>query len=235
MAIFPNIEVESIVQIGDKIRINADKSFVSKDEAAITLVEIQPEGTEAFIDVTGASFRDYYLDWSYAGASRTATVSVRITTDSVPTTLTQDISLLTDADDALFSVDSDIVPFESDVLKYVDVGRNSFLNKHRAVQGLIVDMLNDQGIVLSDGTRVTKSAILDIEEVNTWSKYWVLGLIFDDLQNSDGDKFQEKANKYFGRANKARDKSFIRLDLNSSGTIDTTELIDLQTLDLVRS
>jgi len=207
MAIFPIIETENIVQIDDKTRIKADKTYVAKGSAAITLVEIQPEGTESFINVTGTSSRDWYLDWNYSGISRTVTVAVRVTTDGLPVTSTRDIEIITQADDKLFSSDDDITPYESDVLKYVEQGRNSFLNKHRAVQGLILDVLNDEGIYDSSGNRITKDAIIDIAEVNTWSKFWTLGLIFDDFQNSEGDKFLEKANKYFKRANRARDEN----------------------------
>ena len=235
MAIFPNIEVEGVLQVNDKTRLNATKSFVSKDEAAITLVEIEPEAGSGFLDVTGTSFRDYYLDWSFSGTTRTVTVSVRVTTDGVPVTTTADIEILSAADDKLFSVDSDITPFESDVLKYVEQGRNSFLNKHRAVQESILDLLNDEGITNTDGTRITKDAIVDVDEVKSWSKYWTLGLIFDDFQNSEGDKFLAKANKYLKRAARSRDKAFLRLDLDGSGTVTDNEFIDTQTKDLVRS
>lgn len=235
MAIFPSLEIESVVQIDDKTRFNAEKSFVSKDEADITLVEIEPEAGAGFIDVTAANSREWYLDWSYSGISRAAVISVRITTDGVPITSAKTIQVITAADDFLFSSDEDITPYESDVLKYVEKGRSSFLNKHRAVQGLIIDDLNDQGIANPDGSRITKAIIVDIREVNRWSKFWTLGLIFDDFQNSENDKFDEKAKRYFGRANSARKQSFLRLDLNGDGEISEGEHVDMTTKDLVRT
>lgn len=235
MAIFPNLELEDIIQTDDKTRLNAVKIFISKDEADITLVEIEPEGGVGFTDVTGTSFRDWFMDWSYSGITRTVTVSVRVTTDGVPVTISDEIEVITPDDDKLFSVDTDITPYESDLLRYVEVGRNSFLNKHRAIQGLILDDLNDEGITQADGTRITKSAILDIAEVNSWSKFWTLGVIFDDFQNSENDKFVSKANKYLKKAFSARNKAFLRLDLNGDGEISPSEFIDIQTKDMVRS
>ncbi len=83
MAIFPNLKLEDIVQINDKTRLDASKSFTA-DEAAVTLVEIEPESAAGFIDITptvATNSKQYFLDWSYSGTSRTVTVSVRITTD----------------------------------------------------------------------------------------------------------------------------------------------------------
>jgi hypothetical protein len=78
MAIFGVLESDPIVQVSDKIRLKADRSFVSKDEAAITLVEIEPVAGNGFIDVTGSSSSDWYLDWSYS-TDGTAVTSLRIT------------------------------------------------------------------------------------------------------------------------------------------------------------
>ena len=58
MAIFPNAELEEVVQVDDKTRLDARKSFVSKDEADVTLIEVEPEAGSGFIDVTGSSFKD---------------------------------------------------------------------------------------------------------------------------------------------------------------------------------
>jgi len=38
--IFPNLELEAIVQLGDRTRLSALKSFVTQNEAAISLVQI---------------------------------------------------------------------------------------------------------------------------------------------------------------------------------------------------
>ena len=40
MAIFGVIESDPVVQTNDKVRLKAMRSFISKDEAEITLVEI---------------------------------------------------------------------------------------------------------------------------------------------------------------------------------------------------
>ena len=137
--IFPVLELESVVQVNDRTRLNAGKTYISPDEAAITLIEIQPAASEAFIDVTS----NRYLDWQYS-TDGTAAVVVRVTTGSSgPTTFTKDLSVLSVADDKLFSADSELLPYEPNILDYVREGRNSFLDIHRASQDRILKWLDE--------------------------------------------------------------------------------------------
>lgn len=235
MAIFPYLRIEKDVQTDDKTRLDCTRSFVSKDEAAITKVEIEPEAGSGFVDVTGSSQKDWYLDWSYSGASRTVTVSCRITTDGAPITNTDTIEVMTPADDNLFSGDQDLVALEHDVLRYVPAGRNSFLNVHRKAQYLILERFNDMGIRDINGDRITKEIALEVEEVRKWSQYLVLWLIFMDLSNAIGDVFDEKSKTYDQLAARASDKSFGKfLDLDKSGDVTDGEIVDVTTMDLLR-
>jgi hypothetical protein len=229
MAIFPNLELEDVVQVGDKTRLNSTKTFASKDEASITLVEIEPESGNGFIDVTGSGPRDYFLDWEYSGISRTVTVSVRVTTDGLPVTTTKTIEVLTASDDGLYSDDQDLISLESDILKWVREGRNSFLDFHRKAQFLILDFLNDIGVRDVDSKRITKDDIVDVLEVRKWSKYKTLALIFEDISNATDDVFAEKRRFYDSLAKSAFNKSVLRLDLNNDGVVEDSEGVSIYT------
>jgi len=61
MPIFPVLELEEILQEGDKTRLDGSKSFVS-GTTAITIVEIKPTKLVALVDVTTSKS----LDWVYA-------------------------------------------------------------------------------------------------------------------------------------------------------------------------
>lgn len=238
MAIFPVIELESVVQAGDKTRISAAKSFVSKDNAAIAIVEIEPEAGAGFVAVTGSSSRDWYLDWVYTGATRTATVSVRITDATLVTpvvvTSTKTISVVTAVDDKLYSSDADIIALEPDILKWVPEGRSSFLNVHREAQIKIIDWLAEAGITDVAGDRLDKSRIVDVDEVRSWSKYLVLSLVFRGIYNSVDDVFSDKAKFYETMAKGKADRAKLRLDLDGDGETSTAEDVNLQSRDLVR-
>lgn len=86
--IFPVLKLEDVVQVNDQTRLDATKSYKTPDEAAITLVEIEPELEAGFIDVTSSK----YLDYQYS-SDGDKDVTVRITTDGVPTQLTKVLSI----------------------------------------------------------------------------------------------------------------------------------------------
>ena len=224
MAIFGNLRLEPTVQLDDKTRLDASSSFVSKDEAAITLVEIEPFSGSGFIDVTGTSSRDWYLDWEYTGGvTRTETVSLRITTDGAPITVTTDIDVTNAADDLLFSQDSDLIRHEPDIMSWVVEGRNSYLDIHRRAQSLIIDHFDIQGWRKRDGSKVEKTDLADIQEVKEWSTFAVLKIIMEGRSNSTDDIFHEKALIYDSKMVAKRERVFIGYDFNNNGEIDPNE------------
>lgn len=237
MAIFPNLQLEATVQVNDKTRLDATKSFTSGGEAAVTLVEIDPGDGTGFVDVTPATAtqtNQYFLDWEYS-TDGSFTVSARITTDGAPVTFTKSITIVTAASDALFSADTDLTAVEEDILRYVPKGRNSFLNVHRKAQEIILDELDERGITNSDGTRILKTQILDIREVNSWANYLVLWLIMQDLSNSVDDKFDQKAKMYKQRMDFHREKSFLRIDFNKDSSITLGEFESIRTARMIRT
>jgi len=226
MAIFPFIEVGENEQVEDRLRISAVKSFAAKDEAAITEIEIEPESSSGFISVFNSNQKNWFLDWEYA-TDGTKTISVRITTDGAPITSTKDISILTEADDKLFSTDDDLFRFETEILEFVPQGRNTFKYVHREAQTQILEDLYRIGITDTDGDKLTKDAVIDIEEVRQWSRFLVLQLIFSDVSNSVGDIFFLKREQYKSWALESRQKAIMKLDLNGDAILDSTESVDI--------
>jgi len=233
MAIFPHIEIEAIVQENDKIRIKCDKSFVSKDEAAITLVEIEPLAANGFIDVTGSSYKDWYLDWEYA-TEGTITVSCRVTTDGSPTTITKDLEVISAANDKLFSADSDLVLHKSDVLKYLPDGKSSFLYLHRRAQDRIVRWVDDMGYRDINGDKFTKDDFIDLTEVKDWSTFMVLAMIMDDLSNAVDDVFDRDHMQFKEKAFSASNKAVLRLDYDGDGLQEDGEHINMSSVRMFR-
>lgn len=231
--IFPNLEVESVLQVNDKTRISASKSYVSKDESAITLVEIDP-GDGTFRDVTGSNSKDWFLDWEYS-TDGTKTVLARITTDGAPVTKSYQIQVLSVANDNLFSGDGDLTALESDILNYVSKGRSSFLNVHRKAQSIILSEIDERGITNTDGTKILKSQIVDIEDFKKWSTYLTMWLIQQDLSNSVDDKFDQKAKFYKQRMDFHRERSFLRIDFNKDGSVSAGEKVSVRTARMIRA
>lgn len=220
MSIFPKVQSDDIVQVNDKFRIDATRSFVAKGEAAITLIEIEPEAGSGFVDVTSASQKDWFLDWEYS-TDGAKVVSVRITTDGAPITVTKTVTAITEADDKLFSSDDDLIALESDILKYIPEGRNTFKYMHREAQNQILEYLNKiSRRSAAGGTRLDKTNIFNVDEVRYWSKYTVYRLLYDDFSTSVGDFFQQRSERFLKEEEFWKMQAGIKLDLDSSGSAD---------------
>lgn len=240
MAIFPLIEAEPIVQVADKTRLSAVKSFISKDEAAITLVEIEPEAGNGFIDVTGSAplnAKNWFLDWAYATAGAKV-ISLQITTNATPVLFTKSITVLDEATDKLWSSDSDLQILEPDILSWVKQGRASFLDVHRTSQKRILEWMDNIKVWNKDGKPFTKDditlAIAD-EDLKRISTYWTLELIFGGLSNKPDDVFSKKETDYKkSRKELQGDRSRIRADFNLDGTITDGEQYQFRSIRLTR-
>ncbi len=226
MPLFPNLEVESTVQVNDRTRLNAGKSFVTQDATAISKVEIDP-GTGSFIDLalTADQLLDrstWYLDyqWDTAGAKACRSRITATTTEIAAKTVT----VVTEAIDYLFCTDEDLAVHEPDILRWVRTGRNTFKDIHRACQTEIVDWLDEQGYVDSSGNKYTKDAIVDITEVRQWSKFIALRMIYEGIQNAEDDVFEKKAKLYGGKELHHRNRCILRLDVDGDETCGEGDL-----------
>jgi hypothetical protein len=219
MAIFAVLQSEGVVQVGDKTRLDARQSFVSP-YAAVTKVEIKPDADTDYITVsTSDDSSTWYLVYS-AAASVTATVRVTSTTTNTGTAA---LTVVTSATDALFSDDSDLLPLEPSLHELLPEGRSTYLNVHREAQTKIMDAIYRAGIRDEDDDRLTKAAVIDVLEVQEWSKYLTLQLIFEGLSNAVGDVFQLKAEKYRQLVATAANAATIVLDLDGDGDAETPD------------
>jgi len=227
--IFPHLEIEPLIQVGDRTRLSALKSFVTQDEAAIDLVQIRPTALASFITVTA----DKFLDWSFS-ASGAVTVTARVTASGASAEISTAITVVTVASDSLFSTDADIKLHEPDILQWTSPGKNSFLNIHRRAQKLIIEELRREGYTDTSGDPYTKAAFLDVEEVKQWSTMWVLQLIFEGVSNATDDVFHEKAVRYSALRQSWGKTLFLRLDADGDGAADDGEGVDTATAFVAR-
>ena len=213
--IFPIIRTDSIVQVGDKIRIDASASFISPDESAITLLEIEAEDSDGFLDVTA----ERSMDWIYS-TSGDKVVTLRITTDGSPVTKTFTVSALSGVEDRLFSNDKDLIGHEADIYTLLPKGYSSFNHVHRSAQSIIIDSFTQRGIYKSAGVPINKENIFNIEEVRQWSKFLVLSMILMNASNEVSDYFSQKAQMYKSLAEKSATRALITFDIDEDGIAD---------------
>jgi hypothetical protein len=230
--IFINCLREDLVQVGDKTRIDVSRSFVSGD--GITSITIKPEATESAISVFNANQDRWYLDWAYmTDGTKTITIEASDGTTTVSQNFT--IEVISVEDDNLYSNDSQIFAIESELKRYFPQGRNSWINIHREAQSRILNYLDRKRIWNDNGSPYTKTQINKHGELQKWSLYEAMLMIYTDLLISVGDKFAEKVNEYKALRNYERDRGAIRIDKNNNGVIDAaSEIQELKSFRLIK-
>jgi hypothetical protein len=247
MAVFGVIKTEELVQTFDKTRISCIDTYKTPGEQDYFKIEIEPETGAGFFDVTGSlnspEFqKNWYLDWQYS-APGNKVVTLRVTTTDgslpVPTltnyNFTKTLSVISEAEDKLFSTDEMLTSVVSDILRWIPEGRNSFKREHREAQRRILAWLDENGFKDTSGNKLTKDSVVDISEVREWSKYLTLMIIYDGLSNAIDDVFQQQARRFEALATTARNRKYLRLDYTGDGTISTGEKYAQTTVKLVRS
>lgn len=121
------------------------------------------------------------------------------------------------AGDCLFSTDGDLMGEEPGIMQWVAAGRASFLSAHRASQDKIMQWLDQQGHTDIYGKRLSKFALIDLEDVRHWSKYLTLASLFSGFQNSVDDVFKEKSKYYSGLALANRNQAQLNIDKITKG------------------
>lgn len=232
--LFPALEIEPIVQVNDRTRLSATKTYGSRGGGVISKVEIQPEAGADFIDISSPKYADWFTDWQYATPG-SKVITLRLNDPAAPVLKTHTIIVVSEADDMLFSADGDLIQEEPDILKYVKAGRNSFKDVHREAQRQIIEMLDRKGYRGAGGARVSKEMVVDRAEVREMSKYLALYIIFNGQQNQVDDIHAAKARTYDSRFRVASQRQIVGLDLNGDGVLSSGEGVSISTSRLVRS
>lgn len=220
--------IDPKVQVGEPTRLDLTRSYVHPGDHNIQLVEVTIDG-ETY-DITTDKYIDY--DWASAG---TKTLSVHMECSGqghLATDKDFTIEVVTAETENLFSKDSDIIAHEPDLFNYLPEGKKSYHYVHRLAQDRILSEFDEQGLTDSEGNKLTASAIVNIEEVNDYSKFKALQYIFESLSNAVDDIFHEKSLRYREMAKQASNRSILRLDTNGDATVDTE--VSISTGDLTR-
>lgn len=204
------------VQIGEKFRLDLSRTYIHVSEHNIHLLQVTIDSTTW--DISTEKYFDY--DFSTSG-SKTISVYVESSGAGHPSA-TKDftIEVVSQADEKLFSKDTDIIPFEPDLYQWLPEGKADYRYVHRLAQTRILAKLDEMGIHDEDGEKLTIDDITDIGEFTECSKFMVLRLIFESLSNQVGDIFHEKARRYMEFEEAACNRVKIRLDLDNDGAAD---------------
>lgn len=236
--IFPVLKIEKKIQVNEKTRINATKSYKTSEEMGVSLVRIRPSASDSFYTVTTLDPSDnttWFLDWQYSTAG-IKTIDLEITTDGSPVVISETIEVVTAAAENLFSVDADIVALEPDAIEYCKDGKNSLNDFHRQAQASILDELYRKKIMSTDGEKLDAEDVIDVQELKPWSIYMVLTKVFQSMSNKVDDVFAQKSKYYESKRLEAENMAMnqLRLDFNKDGNQELAEQIAYRTIEMVR-
>lgn len=206
---------ESVVQVGDKTRIDLSKSFANGE--TIDLYEVSFDDI-TYIDIT----TNKYLDWAYQTDGE-QTVYIRLTGSDTTINPNFTVTVLTEAQDKLFSSDQDLLSSENSITGFIRDGRDSFLDIHREVQRRIIRRLDELKIWDKNGDPLTKDAVVNVEEVRDWAKYYALEIIFGSIANVVDDIYSVKSKNYKKLREQAEQHCIVRLDLDGDTESDTNK------------
>lgn len=150
-------------------------------------------------------------------------VTIEIGDGTTTASKTEYIEVYSEAGDAIFASDKDLIAHRDDIMDFVPAGRNSFKHVHRRAQELILAYLDEAGYVDIYGDPLTVAAIVDAEEVKQWATFMALKLIHDDLSNSNEDNFYMKARDFESKEKLHRSRAILRIDVNNDGRADLGE------------
>lgn len=226
--IFPKLILESIVQVADMTRFDMSQCFVTPDEGAITKVEISFNQVD-YIDVFQENLKEkWYLDYAFNAAEIDKSVWVKVSTASDSLEKEFTMTIITEADDALFSKDSQLFDEETELKIYIPKGRTSFNYAHRLAQRNIVRYLDGEGLRNVYGVAFTKEQLKDNVYIQEFSIYETMMLIFEDLKVRDKDIFEKKKQAYESRYISAKKNARIKLDYNNDGEVGDNEAKNVQ-------
>jgi hypothetical protein len=232
MPVFCKINIDELYQVNEKVRISGAETFETLDTLAYSKVEISPDITGIYYDLGADVLSDkslWFLDWSY-GSAGVYQVGVKLTEGLNVHIFTKDITILTEAQDKLFSDDSDLISYQNDIMKYLPESRSSWNFVIRRAQEEILSWIDEKGFVNSDQTKVTKDQILDVSEVKDLSIFKSLRIIYSSLSNALDDFFQKKATFWEAYEKRAELRCVLRLDTSKTGDAGSQEVINQTTI-----
>lgn len=211
---------------------NDDKVTISADGSFSLLINEGTNKLTSILPILGFVVKPGFSDTEFSGITTVTGVRVRSMPRAVTIaigdgdstdTVTEYISVYSEAGDHLFSTDANLRRHRHDILEFLPDGRNSFKHMHRRAQDIIMAFFDENGHTDVYGDPLTVSAIVDVNEVRQWSIFLTLRLIHDELSNSVDDDFYQKARMYEASEVQHRNRVILRLDRDKDGKADLGE------------
>lgn len=229
---------ESIVRVGDKIRLDATQTSYVPVTPSVTIasVTIRPEATAPVFNVTGnpVSKKGWFIDYFYSThGAKTVTVEVTLS-DSTVVTKSFNVTALSAADDKLLVDDDDLRSLDFELMRFIPDGYSSWRHVHRRATADTLSFINALRLRKNDGSTLTYDEVNDSRLARQFATLTSLSLIYQQLSNKPDDKFYQRfidAKKSLEQLKATPDWVF---DFDGDGEVAENERADLLTGRLLR-
>lgn len=231
MSIFGLIKSDDKVFTGDKLFIDVSKSFLSPGLSFATVShEISMDSGVTWINVTSTK----NISWIFT-TSGAKTIQLRVsTTEPANEVFTKSINCVNLTTQALFSNDSDLYGYESEIDQYLPKKWSSWNLIHLKAQEWIMDWLDEKRVLNQDGEKYVVADLLDTVQVKQLSCAKTLELIYESNINIPDDLFTKKRDKYREMVQEKASKARLVLDFNKDGIANDGEVTDLLSVTMLR-
>lgn len=238
------VAAEDSLYVGHYKPINAlfiDMSVVN--EVATTMTLKYWNGS-AFTDVSGLSDESLALTRSgHVYWDRNQTTETKTTINGTETywykiDFALDLTAETEIGglNLLFSTDQMLKEDEPTIMSYIPTGDASFVSFHQSAKKDLIQNLRNKGNRV-DGEleykNLTEFDLLDFHEIANASKYLTLSKIFTWLSDNVDDKYKAKKDDYWAKYSSAFNLSFVSLDKDDDGLVDSEEKVAIQFTEIV--
>jgi hypothetical protein len=229
---------ESIVRVGDKIRLDASPTTYVPVTPSITIasVTIKPEATAPVFNVTGSPVnkKGWFVDYFYSTHGvKTVTVEVTLS-DSTVSTKTFSVTVLSEADDKLLVDDSEFRSLDFELMRFIPDGYSSWRHVHRRATAETLFFINALRLKRYDGQPLGFDEVNGSRLARQFATLTSLSLIYQQLSNKPDDKFYQRyldAKKSLEQLKATPDWVF---DFDGDGELTSNESADLLTGRLLR-
>lgn len=134
----------------------------------------------------------------------------------------------------VFSDDQDLNRIYDGATQFLRSGTDSGILYHETARRMIMNTLAREGKFKRELGTINNTSLPaqldawdlhDIEEVNLWSTFLALSLLFENVSTDPDDKFAGLADKYMREAAKAKKVFYLTIDTDDDGTRDREEAL----------
>lgn len=229
---------ESVVRVGDKIRLDASPTTYVPVTPSVTIasVTIRPEATAPVFNVTGSPVnkKGWFIDYFYSThGAKIVTVEVTLSDSSVYSK-SFTVNVLTASNDKLLVDDDDLRSLDFELMRFIPDGYSSWRHVHRRATADTLSFINALRLSKTDGSPLTYDEVKDSRLAKQFATLTSLSLIYQQLSNKPDDKFYQRfidAKKSLEQLKATPDWVF---DFDGDGEVTGNEKADLLTGRLLR-